>query len=113
MHSSQRRDVAGWRRLGAALRAGALDELVVKAVGESGGYGMLIGPHSTTAEREDSPGSASSPIHETTSRSRRWRCLLLLFRRRADRAASRRPAADILSGEKTVIVPGGLTRRAS
>ena len=30
-----------------------LDELVVKAVGESGGYGMLIGPHSTEAERED------------------------------------------------------------
>ncbi len=24
-----------------------LDSLVVKAVGESGGYGMLIGPHST------------------------------------------------------------------
>ncbi len=24
-----------------------LDKLVVKAVGESGGYGMLIGPHST------------------------------------------------------------------
>ena len=29
-----------------------LDKLVVKAVGESGGYGMLIGPHSTAAERE-------------------------------------------------------------
>jgi uncharacterized circularly permuted ATP-grasp superfamily protein len=29
-----------------------LDELVVKAVGESGGYGMLIGPHSTAAQRE-------------------------------------------------------------
>ena len=29
-----------------------LDSLVVKAVGESGGYGMLIGPHSTAAERE-------------------------------------------------------------
>src|SRR5258706_334295 len=29
-----------------------LDELVVKAVGESGGYGMLIGPHSTAMERE-------------------------------------------------------------
>ena len=25
-----------------------LDKLVVKAVGESGGYGMLIGPHSTS-----------------------------------------------------------------
>ena len=30
-----------------------LDELVVKAVGESGGYGMLIGPHSTEEEREE------------------------------------------------------------
>ncbi|HUN23497.1 MAG TPA: circularly permuted type 2 ATP-grasp protein [Anaerolineales bacterium] len=29
-----------------------LDKLVVKAVGESGGYGMLIGPHSTAEERE-------------------------------------------------------------
>ena len=29
-----------------------LDRLVVKAVGESGGYDMLIGPHSTAAERE-------------------------------------------------------------
>ena len=30
-----------------------LDSLVVKAVGESGGYGMLIGPHSTAREREE------------------------------------------------------------
>ena len=29
-----------------------LDELVVKSVNESGGYGMLIGPHATAAERE-------------------------------------------------------------
>jgi uncharacterized circularly permuted ATP-grasp superfamily protein len=29
-----------------------LDELVVKAVNEAGGYGMLIGPHATAAERE-------------------------------------------------------------
>lgn len=28
-----------------------LDKLVVKAVGESGGYGMLIGPHSTADQR--------------------------------------------------------------
>src|ERR1039457_5772208 len=32
-----------------------LDELVVKAVGESGGYGMLIGPQSTPAQGEDFP----------------------------------------------------------
>ena len=30
-----------------------LDELVVKEANQSGGYGMLIGPHSTKAERED------------------------------------------------------------
>ena len=30
-----------------------LDKLVVKAVGESGGYGMLIGPHSSAEQREE------------------------------------------------------------
>lgn len=30
-----------------------LEELVVKAANESGGYGMLIGPHSTVKEREE------------------------------------------------------------
>ena len=30
-----------------------LENLVVKRVGESGGYGMLIGPHSTPKEREE------------------------------------------------------------
>ncbi len=29
-----------------------LDTMVVKAVGESGGYGMLVGPHASAAERE-------------------------------------------------------------
>ncbi len=32
---------------------GRLEEFVVKAVGESGGYGMLIGPQSSAAEREE------------------------------------------------------------
>jgi len=30
-----------------------LDELVVKAANESGGYGMLVGPHATRKEREE------------------------------------------------------------
>jgi uncharacterized circularly permuted ATP-grasp superfamily protein len=30
-----------------------MDELVIKAAGESGGYGILIGPQSTKAEREE------------------------------------------------------------
>jgi uncharacterized circularly permuted ATP-grasp superfamily protein len=37
-----------------------LDKLVVKAVNESGGYGMLVGPHSTTEER----GEFARRIHE-------------------------------------------------
>src|SRR5271155_4418405 len=32
---------------------GRLDQYVVKAVGESGGYGMLVGPYSTAVEREE------------------------------------------------------------
>ena len=32
---------------------GNLDKFVVKAVGEAGGYGMLIGPHSTKAEQDE------------------------------------------------------------
>ena len=34
-----------------------LDELVVKAVNESGGYGMLIGPHASAAERKTFAGA--------------------------------------------------------
>jgi uncharacterized circularly permuted ATP-grasp superfamily protein len=30
-----------------------LEKLVVKAANESGGYGMLVGPHSTAAQREE------------------------------------------------------------
>ena len=48
-----------------------LERLVVKAVGESGGYGMLIGPHSTRRAVEFGP--ASKPTRATT-RQRRWRC---------------------------------------
>jgi uncharacterized circularly permuted ATP-grasp superfamily protein len=47
-----------------------MDELVVKAVGESGGYGMLIGPHSTEASRKTS-GAGSWPSRETISPSPR------------------------------------------
>src|SRR5215472_10275178 len=35
---------------------GRLDKMVVKAVGESGGYGMLIGPHSTAEQQEEFRG---------------------------------------------------------
>ena len=49
-----------------------LEKLVVKAVGESGGYGMLIGPHSTKAQREEFAGR-SRQTRGNILRSRRSR----------------------------------------
>ena len=46
-----------------------LPEMVVKAVGESGGYGMLIGPASTTEKIEDFRRKIWKPTRATTSRS--------------------------------------------
>ena len=47
-----------------------LSELVVKAVGESGGYGMLIGPTADRKHARAIPRAASLKIRATTSRSR-------------------------------------------
>ena len=93
-----------------------LDELVVKAVDEAGGYGMLMGPQSTAAEREEfrraDPGRAA-PLH----RAAPHRALDLpdLGRREAQRFEPRRVDLRpyILTGrEGPWVLPGGLTRVA-
>jgi uncharacterized circularly permuted ATP-grasp superfamily protein len=89
-----------------------LDQLVVKAVGESGGYGMLIGPQSTAAEREEFARRIQADprnyIAQPTINFSRAPCLIgdVLEPRHVDL----RPY--ILYGEKVTIVPGGLTRVA-
>jgi uncharacterized circularly permuted ATP-grasp superfamily protein len=89
-----------------------LDQLVVKAVGESGGYGMLIGPHSTAAERDEFRrrilADPRNYIAQPTLALSSAPCFIdgLIEPRHVDL----RPY--ILSAEKTVIVPGGLTRVA-
>ncbi len=89
-----------------------LDKLVVKAVGESGGYGMLIGPHSTAEEREDfKQRILSDPrnyIAQPTLMLSRAPCFIegSVEARHVDL----RPY--ILYGEKVTIIPGGLTRVA-
>lgn len=89
-----------------------LDELVVKAVGESGGYGMLIGPHSTAAEREEFRQSILADprnyIAQPTLALSAAPCFV--DGQIEPRHVDLRPY--ILSGEKVVIVPGGLTRVA-
>jgi uncharacterized circularly permuted ATP-grasp superfamily protein len=89
-----------------------LDQLVVKAVGESGGYGMLIGPHSTAEERDTFRGLiANDPrnyIAQPTLALSAAPCFVDgVFE---PRHVDLRPY--ILSGSKVVIVPGGLTRVA-
>jgi len=89
-----------------------LDKLVVKAVGESGGYGMLIGPQSTAAEREDFArkieANPRNYIAQPTISFSRAPCLIgdTLEPRHVDL----RPY--ILYGDKVNVVPGGLTRVA-
>jgi uncharacterized circularly permuted ATP-grasp superfamily protein len=51
-----------------------LDKLVVKAVGASGGYGMLVGPHATARRNATTSPSPSRPIPRTTSPSRPSSC---------------------------------------
>jgi uncharacterized circularly permuted ATP-grasp superfamily protein len=89
-----------------------LDELVVKAVGESGGYGMLIGPHSSEAEREEfSRRIEAEPrnyIAQPTLSLSRAPCFL--EGEVQARHVDLRPY--ILYGENVTLVPGGLTRVA-
>lgn len=89
-----------------------LDELVVKAVGESGGYGMLIGPHSSAAQREEFRRRISADprgyIAQPTLALSRAPCFI--DGRIEARHVDLRPY--ILYGEQITIVPGGLTRVA-
>jgi uncharacterized circularly permuted ATP-grasp superfamily protein len=89
-----------------------LDKLVVKAVGESGGYGMLIGPQSTAAEREDFARRIQADprnyIAQPTISFSRAPCLI--GDQLEPRHVDLRPY--ILYGEKINVVPGGLTRVA-
>lgn len=89
-----------------------LDKLVVKAVGESGGYGMLIGPHSTAQQREEFArqieANPRNYIAQPTLDFSRAPCLI--GDRLEPRHVDLRPY--ILYGDKINIVPGGLTRVA-
>jgi uncharacterized circularly permuted ATP-grasp superfamily protein len=89
-----------------------LDKLVVKAVGESGGYGMLIGPHSTAAQREQFArlieANPRNYIAQPTLDFSRAPCLI--GNSLEPRHVDLRPY--ILFGDKVNIVPGGLTRVA-
>jgi len=89
-----------------------LHELVIKAVGESGGYGMLIGPYSTAAQREVFRdlviANPRNYIAQPTLALSRAPCII--DDQIEPRHVDLRPF--VLFGEHVTIVPGGLTRVA-
>ena len=89
-----------------------LQDLVVKQVGGSGGYGMLIGPHATPQEREEyakevraDPANFIAQPTLALSRSPCW-----IDGRLEPRHVDLRPF--VLHGQETRIVPGAFCRVA-
>jgi uncharacterized circularly permuted ATP-grasp superfamily protein len=89
-----------------------LDRVVVKAVSESGGYGMLMGPQATREERatfadrvrENPRGYIAQPVIPLS------RHLCYLDGELESRHVDLRPF--VVQGRETHVVPGGLTRVA-
>jgi len=89
-----------------------LETLVVKPANESGGYGLLVGPHSTFKQREDFAARIeSSPrnyiAQPTVSLSR---APIIVQDHFEGRHVDLRPFA--LQGKDVYVMPGGLTRAA-
>ena len=89
-----------------------LDKLVVKAANESGGYGMLIGPHSNAEQRKEfaikiEANPRNYIAQPTLSLSR---VPVIVDNHFEGRHVDLRPY--ILYGESIYVLPGGLTRVA-
>jgi uncharacterized circularly permuted ATP-grasp superfamily protein len=89
-----------------------LAELVVKPVGESGGYGMLVGPHSTAAQQQEMRdlilANPRNYIAQPTLDLSAAPCLVESGVE--PRHVDLRPY--VLCGRSITVVPGGLTRVA-
>jgi uncharacterized circularly permuted ATP-grasp superfamily protein len=89
-----------------------LDKLVVKAVNESGGYGMLVGPHASADERSEfarriQQNPRNYIAQPTLGLSR---VPVIVNGKLAGRHVDLRPY--ILYGTEIYVLPGGLTRVA-
>jgi len=89
-----------------------LDKLVVKPVGESGGYGVVIGPRASAAELEETrillkarpENYISQPMVDLSV------CPTLIQDAVQPRHVDLRPF--LITGKSTWVLPGGLTRVA-
>ena len=89
-----------------------LDSLVVKSANESGGYGMLVGPHSTATEREEF--AAKIEANPRNFIAQPTLCLsrapTIVEDHFEGRHVDLRPY--VLYGKEIYVLPGGLTRVA-
>jgi uncharacterized circularly permuted ATP-grasp superfamily protein len=89
-----------------------LESLVVKAANESGGYGMLVGPHSTAVEREEF--AAKIEANPRNFIAQPTLCLsrvpTIIEDHFEGRHVDLRPY--VLYGKDIYVLPGGLTRVA-
>jgi uncharacterized circularly permuted ATP-grasp superfamily protein len=101
-----------WRPEDRAYVLEHLDELVVKSANESGGYGMLVGPHSTTRQQEEfAEKIRANPrnyiAQPTLALSR---VPTIVGDHFEGRHVDLRPY--VLCGKEIYVMPGGLTRVA-
>jgi uncharacterized circularly permuted ATP-grasp superfamily protein len=89
-----------------------LDKLVVKAANESGGYGMLIGPHASAQERADfAQRIQANPRNYIAQPTLALSCVPVIVDDHFEgRHVDLRPY--ILYGKERYVLPGGLTRVA-
>jgi uncharacterized circularly permuted ATP-grasp superfamily protein len=89
-----------------------LDKLVVKAANEAGGYGMLIGPHASVAEREEFARRIQARPREYIAQPTLAlsRVPTLIGDHLEGRHVDLRPY--VLYGKDIRVLPGGLTRVA-
>jgi uncharacterized circularly permuted ATP-grasp superfamily protein len=101
-----------WRDQDRAFTLENLERLVVKSANESGGYGMLVGPHSTVGEREEFArrirANPRNYIAQPTLALSR--VPTIVDGHFEGRHVDLRPY--ILCGKDIYVVPGGLTRVA-
>ncbi len=89
-----------------------LDKLVVKPTDESGGYGLLVGPHASKKEREEFAERIQADPRKYIAQPTLAlsRCPVIVEDHCEGRHVDLRPF--ILIGEEVYVLPGGLTRVA-
>jgi uncharacterized circularly permuted ATP-grasp superfamily protein len=101
-----------WRDADRQHVCGNLDKLVVKAANEAGGYGMLVGPHASEAQRDEFRAKVqANPRNYIAQPTLGLSRVPTIVQEHAEgRHVDLRPY--ILYGKDIYVLPGGLTRVA-